>query len=108
MLRALADLCKLLPEALQIERLGINTIAYAALGEGKTFCSLISGSAPVRVDEDVVRHVQAQRLRRSTACALRRRPSVLAILRPLVLPVRRRLRRCAQHERGRRLGRGRR
>ncbi|AQZ50295.1 ABC transporter ATP-binding protein [Martelella mediterranea] len=42
-----------------IERLGINTIAYAALGEGKTFCSLTSGSAPVRVDEDVVIGINA-------------------------------------------------
>ena len=37
-----------------IERLGINTIAYATLGEETAFCSLISGSAPVKADETVV------------------------------------------------------
>ncbi|MGV0911092.1 ABC transporter ATP-binding protein [Martelella sp. FOR1707] len=42
-----------------IERLGINTIAYAALGEDKTFCSLTSGSAPVRADVETVIGINA-------------------------------------------------
>ncbi|AJY46333.1 ABC transporter ATP-binding protein [Martelella endophytica] len=42
-----------------IERLGINTIAYATFGEDVTFCSLTPGSAPVRVDEEVTIGVRA-------------------------------------------------
>ena len=34
-----------------IERLGVNTVAYASLPTGEGFCALLPGSAPVRVDE---------------------------------------------------------
>jgi multiple sugar transport system ATP-binding protein len=34
-----------------IERLGINTIAYANLSTGEPFCALLPGAAPVRVGE---------------------------------------------------------
>lgn len=34
-----------------IERLGVNTVTYAALPSGEAFCTLLPGSAPVRVDE---------------------------------------------------------
>ncbi|MFD1747543.1 ABC transporter ATP-binding protein [Rhizobium helianthi] len=36
-----------------IERLGVNTVAYAALTSGEPFCALLPGSAPLRVDEPV-------------------------------------------------------
>ncbi|TPW27353.1 sn-glycerol-3-phosphate ABC transporter ATP-binding protein UgpC [Martelella alba] len=42
-----------------IERLGINTIAYAALDDETTFCSLIAGSAPVKVDEEITIGINA-------------------------------------------------
>ncbi|MCY1667010.1 ABC transporter ATP-binding protein [Rhizobium sp. SL86] len=32
-----------------IERLGVNTVAYAALPSGENYCALLPGSAPVRV-----------------------------------------------------------
>ena len=33
-----------------IERLGVNTVAYAALPTGENYCALLPGSAPVRVN----------------------------------------------------------
>ncbi|WP_176086733.1 sn-glycerol-3-phosphate ABC transporter ATP-binding protein UgpC [Martelella sp. HB161492] len=42
-----------------IERLGINTIAYAALDDETTFCSLSAGSAPVKVDEEITIGINA-------------------------------------------------
>ncbi|MGY4748963.1 ABC transporter ATP-binding protein [Pannonibacter sp. Q-1] len=36
-----------------IERLGINTIAYAALPDGEAYCALLPGSAPVTVAQPV-------------------------------------------------------
>jgi multiple sugar transport system ATP-binding protein len=36
-----------------IERLGINTVAYASLPTGEPYCALLSGSAPIHVDTPV-------------------------------------------------------
>jgi multiple sugar transport system ATP-binding protein len=36
-----------------IERLGINTVAYASLPSGEPYCALLSGSAPIHVDTPV-------------------------------------------------------
>ncbi|QLF71459.1 sn-glycerol-3-phosphate ABC transporter ATP-binding protein UgpC (plasmid) [Peteryoungia desertarenae] len=37
-----------------VERLGVNTIAYASLPNGEPYCALLPGSAPVRADEPMV------------------------------------------------------
>ncbi|EHS51335.1 ABC transporter related protein [Rhizobium sp. PDO1-076] len=42
-----------------IERLGINTIAYAALPSGEPYCALLPGSAPVRAEEPLVTGIMA-------------------------------------------------
>ena len=42
-----------------IERLGINTIAYAALPNGEPYCALLPGSAPVRAEQPMVTGVMA-------------------------------------------------
>lgn len=42
-----------------IERLGINTIAYAALPSGEAYCALLPGSAPAEVDKPLVTGVKA-------------------------------------------------
>ena len=43
-----------------IERLGINTVAYANLADGQPFCALLPGSAPVRADEAALVGFQAE------------------------------------------------
>ncbi|MCJ8507841.1 sn-glycerol-3-phosphate ABC transporter ATP-binding protein UgpC [Rhizobium lemnae] len=42
-----------------IERLGVNTVAYASLSSGEGFCSLLPGSAPIRVDEPMPAGIRA-------------------------------------------------
>jgi multiple sugar transport system ATP-binding protein len=42
-----------------IERLGVNTIAYASLPSGDHFCALLPGSAPVALDTPVVTGIKA-------------------------------------------------
>ncbi|SMC46721.1 sn-glycerol-3-phosphate ABC transporter ATP-binding protein UgpC [Rhizobium sp. RU36D] len=42
-----------------IERLGINTIAYAALPTGEPYCALLPGSAPAEVDKPLVTGAKA-------------------------------------------------
>jgi multiple sugar transport system ATP-binding protein len=42
-----------------IERLGINTIAYAALPDGEPYCALLPGSAPVRAEQAMVTGIMA-------------------------------------------------
>ncbi|MGN7292815.1 ABC transporter ATP-binding protein [Rhizobium sp. SAFR-030] len=42
-----------------IERLGVNTVAYAALPTGEPYCALLPGSAPIQVDEPVRTGIRA-------------------------------------------------
>ncbi|MCM2293213.1 sn-glycerol-3-phosphate ABC transporter ATP-binding protein UgpC [Allorhizobium sp. BGMRC 0089] len=42
-----------------IERLGINTVAYASLPSGDTFCALLDGTAPVQVDRPMQAGIMA-------------------------------------------------
>jgi multiple sugar transport system ATP-binding protein len=42
-----------------IERLGINTIAYAALPNGEPYCALLPGSAPVRAEQPMTTGIMA-------------------------------------------------
>ena len=42
-----------------IERLGVNTIAYGVAPTGENYCALLSGSAPVVVDETIVTGIKA-------------------------------------------------
>ena len=42
-----------------IERLGVNTIAYGVAPTGENYCALLSGSAPVVVDEPIVTGIKA-------------------------------------------------
>jgi multiple sugar transport system ATP-binding protein len=42
-----------------IERLGINTIAYASLPNGEPYCALLPGSAPIRVEQPMVTGIMA-------------------------------------------------
>ena len=42
-----------------IERLGINTIAYASLPNGEPYCALLPGSAPVRAEQPMVTGIMA-------------------------------------------------
>lgn len=42
-----------------IERLGVNTVAYASLPSGESYCALLAGSAPVRVDQPVETGIRA-------------------------------------------------
>ncbi|NWJ23362.1 sn-glycerol-3-phosphate ABC transporter ATP-binding protein UgpC [Rhizobium sp. RM] len=42
-----------------IERLGVNTIAYGVSPTGENYCALLSGSAPVVVDEPIVTGIKA-------------------------------------------------
>ncbi len=42
-----------------IERLGVNTIAYGVAPTGENYCALLSGSAPVVVDELIVTGIKA-------------------------------------------------
>ncbi|MCM2474127.1 sn-glycerol-3-phosphate ABC transporter ATP-binding protein UgpC [Rhizobium sp. CG5] len=64
-----------------IERLGINTIAYAALPTGEPYCALLSGSAPAKVDTALVTGVKASdcHLFDAQGIALERRVELTAI-----------------------------
>jgi multiple sugar transport system ATP-binding protein len=42
-----------------IERLGINTIAYASLPHGEPYCALLPGSAPVRAEQPMTTGIMA-------------------------------------------------
>lgn len=42
-----------------IERLGVNTIAYGVAPTGENYCALLSGSAPVVVDEPIITGIKA-------------------------------------------------
>ena len=42
-----------------IERLGINTIAYGVAPTGENYCALLSGAAPVAVDEPIMTGIRA-------------------------------------------------
>ncbi|KPF46105.1 ABC transporter ATP-binding protein [Rhizobium sp. G187] len=42
-----------------IERLGINTIAYAALSTGDAYCALLPGSAPVQAEQPMTTGIMA-------------------------------------------------
>ncbi|WP_377291822.1 ABC transporter ATP-binding protein [Rhizobium sp. SG2393] len=42
-----------------IERLGVNTVAYANLPTGEPYCALLSGSAPVRVEQAMATGIRA-------------------------------------------------
>ncbi|MDO1585261.1 ABC transporter ATP-binding protein [Rhizobium oryzicola] len=42
-----------------IERLGVNTVAYANLPDGEPYCALLSGSAPVRVEQRIATGIRA-------------------------------------------------
>ncbi|MBT9369682.1 sn-glycerol-3-phosphate ABC transporter ATP-binding protein UgpC [Rhizobium sp. CSW-27] len=42
-----------------IERLGVNTVAYASLPGGEAYCALLPGSAPVRVNETMKTGIRA-------------------------------------------------
>jgi multiple sugar transport system ATP-binding protein len=42
-----------------IERLGVNTIAYGVAPTGENYCALLSGSAPVIVDELIITGIKA-------------------------------------------------
>jgi multiple sugar transport system ATP-binding protein len=42
-----------------IERLGVNTVAYAALPTGENYCALLPGSAPVRVNTPMSTGIRA-------------------------------------------------
>lgn len=42
-----------------IERLGINTIAYATLPNGEAYCALLPGSAPVRAEQPMTTGIMA-------------------------------------------------
>ncbi|WP_416797803.1 ABC transporter ATP-binding protein [Ciceribacter azotifigens] len=42
-----------------IERLGINTIAYASLPSGEPYCALLPGSAPIRAEEPILTGIMA-------------------------------------------------
>ncbi len=42
-----------------IERLGVNTVAYANLPTGESYCALLSGSAPVRVEQQMATGIRA-------------------------------------------------
>ncbi|MET3614106.1 multiple sugar transport system ATP-binding protein [Rhizobium aquaticum] len=42
-----------------IERLGVNTVAYANLPSGEPYCALLSGSAPVQVEQRIATGIRA-------------------------------------------------
>ena len=44
---------------LVVERLGVNTVAYAKLPTGEPYCALMSGSPPLKVDEAVKTGIRA-------------------------------------------------
>ncbi len=67
-----------------IERLGVNTIAYGVAPAGENYCALLSGSAPVAVDQPIVTGIKAAdcHLFDESGIALERRVE-LSVLKPV-------------------------